>query len=95
MDLGRGSDEEGGEKGLDVGPLVIRKGGRIAGAEEVLEMDGGGEADLGIGGGGGEETDEGQGEEGSVGGGGEGGFGVPAVLRKRGERVEEPLGEGL
>lgn len=70
-------------------------GGGPAGAEMVLEVDGGGEADLVVGGGLGDEAEDGEGEAGLVRGFGEGGFGGAAGGGEGGEGEEEPVGEGF
>lgn len=75
------------------GAVVGGRGPAVA--ELVLEVDGGGVADLVGDGGFGEEAEEGEGEVGLVGGSGEGGLGGAAGLRGRGEGVEEALGEEL
>lgn len=61
----------------------------------VLEVHGGGLADLVVDGGLGDEAEDGEGVVGAGGGVGEGGLGAAAGLRGGGERVEEAFGEEL
>ncbi|XP_056170722.1 glycine-rich cell wall structural protein-like [Syzygium oleosum] len=88
----------GGRGGLGVGGGGSGVGGRRggpAGAEVVLEVDGGGLADLLVDGGLGDEAEDGEGVAGAVGGVGEGGLGLAARGGGGGEGVEEALGEEL
>lgn len=61
----------------------------------VLEVDGGGMADLVVDGGFSDEAEDGEGIVGASSGVGEGGLGAAAGLRRRGESVEEAVREEL
>ncbi|XP_056169575.1 uncharacterized protein LOC130138711 [Syzygium oleosum] len=92
-DRGRG----GGRGGLGVGGgggVVGGRRGGPAGAEVVLEVDGGGLADLLVDGGLDDEAEDGEGVAGAVGGVGEGGLGLAARGGGRGRGCGGSTGRG-
>ncbi|XP_056160988.1 uncharacterized protein LOC130135550 [Syzygium oleosum] len=111
LDTGRRGQHQGDDEGLDLLLLGIgdrgrgggRGGGGIvggrrgvpAGAEVVLEVKGGGLADLLVDGGHGNKAEDGEGVAGAVGGVGKGGLGLATRGGGGGEGVEEALGEEL
>lgn len=89
------------QEGLDLVLLRLRDHGTVgigrgpAGANEVLEVNRGGQADLLVDGGTGNEAEESDGEARMIGGGGKGRLRGTSGLGGWRQALEEPLGEGF